>query len=43
VDGNHLEVVQFLLASGAKLGEHKAAMLEAAKTPEMRAVLEAAE
>jgi ankyrin repeat protein len=43
VNENHLEVVQFLLASGAKLGEHKAALLEAAKTPEMRAVLEAAE
>jgi ankyrin repeat protein len=43
VNENHLEVVQFLLTSGAKLGEHKAALLEAAKTPEMRAVLEAAE
>jgi hypothetical protein len=43
VNENHLEVVQFLLASGAKLGEHKASLLEAAKTPEMRAVLEAAE
>jgi len=43
VNENHLEIVQFLLASGAKLGEHKASLLEAAKTPEMRAVLEAAE
>jgi hypothetical protein len=30
-------------ASGAKLGEHKAALIEAAKTPEMSAVLEAAD
>jgi len=43
VNENHLDVVRLLLASGAKLGEHKAALLEAAKAPEMRALLEAAE
>jgi ankyrin repeat protein len=43
VNENHPEVVKLLLASGAKLGEHKAALLEAAQTPEMRALLEAAE
>jgi ankyrin repeat protein len=43
VNENHLTVVQLLLASGAKLGEHKAALVEAAQTPEMRAALEAAE
>ena len=43
VNENHLDVVKLLLASGAKLGEHKAALVEAAKTPEMRALLEAAE
>ena len=43
VNEDHLDVVKLLLASGAKLGEHKAALIEAAKTPEMRAVLEAAE
>ncbi|HYH46645.1 MAG TPA: ankyrin repeat domain-containing protein [Thermoanaerobaculia bacterium] len=43
VNENHLEVVRLLLASGAKLGEHKPALLEAAKTPEMKALLEAAE
>lgn len=43
VNEDHLDVVQLLLASGAKLGEHKAALVEAAKTPEMRALLEAAE
>lgn len=43
VNENHLEVVKLLLEAGAKLGEHKAALLEAAKTPEMRALLEAAE
>jgi hypothetical protein len=31
------------LRGGSKLGEHKAALLEAAKHPEMRALLEAAE
>jgi hypothetical protein len=30
-------------AAGAKLGEHKQALIEAAKEPEIRAVLEAAE
>ena len=39
----NLEMCQALLASGAKLGEHKAALLEAAKTPEMRELLEKAE
>ena len=43
VNENHLEVVRLLITSGAKLGEHKAALVEAATTPEMRAVLEAAE
>lgn len=43
VNENHLEVVRLLIESGAKLGEHKAALVEAAKTPEMKAVLEAAE
>jgi ankyrin repeat protein len=39
---NHLDVVHRLLEAGAKLGEHKAEILEAATTPEMRAALEAA-
>lgn len=43
VNEDHLDVVRLLLASGAKLGEHKAALIEAAKTPAMRALLEAAE
>lgn len=43
VNEDHLDVVKLLLASGAKLGEHKAILVEAAKTPEMRALLEAAE
>jgi ankyrin repeat protein len=43
VNENHLEVVRLLLASGARLGEHKQSLVEAAKEPEMRALLEAAE
>lgn len=43
VNENHLEVVRLLLASGARLGEHKQSLVEAAKEPELRAVLEAAE
>jgi ankyrin repeat protein len=43
VNENHLEVVRLLLAAGAKLGEHKQGLLEAAKEPELRALLEAAE
>jgi hypothetical protein len=43
VNENHLEVVRLLLASGAKLGEHKQSLIEAAKEPELRALLEAAE
>ncbi len=43
VNENHLEVVRLLIESGAKLGEHKAALVEAAQTPEMKGVLEAAE
>lgn len=43
VNENHLEVVRLLLTSGAKLGEHKQALVEAAKEPEMRALLEAAD
>jgi len=43
VNEDHLDVVRLLLASGAKLGDHKAALIEAAKAPEMRALLEAAD
>jgi len=43
VNESHLDVVQLLLESGAKLGEHKADLVGAAKTPEMRALLEAAD
>jgi hypothetical protein len=43
VNENQLETVRLLIESGAKLGEHKAALVEAAKTPEMKAVLEGAE
>ena len=43
VNENHLEVVRLLLASGARLGEHKQSLVEAAKEPELRALLEAAE
>lgn len=43
VNENHIEVVRLLLASGAKLGEHKQSLVEAAKEPELRALLEAAE
>ena len=43
VNEDHPEVVKLLLESGAKLGKHKDALLEAAKTPEMRELLEGAE
>ena len=43
VNEDHPEVVKLLLEAGAKLGEHKQALLEAAKTPEMRELLENAE
>lgn len=43
VNENHLEVVRLLLAAGAKLGEHKQSLIEAAKEPELRALLEAAD
>lgn len=43
VNENHLEVVRLLLASGAKLGEHKEALVQAAKSPEMAELLRAAE
>ena len=43
INEKHLDVVKLLLASGAKLGEHKAELLDAATDPEIRAVLEAAE
>ena len=43
VNENHLEVVRLLLASGARLGEHKQSLIEAATNPEIRALLEAAE
>ncbi|HET9766425.1 MAG TPA: ankyrin repeat domain-containing protein [Thermoanaerobaculia bacterium] len=43
VNEDHPEVVKLLLESGARLGEHKAALLEAAKTPAMRELLERAE
>jgi ankyrin repeat protein len=37
------EVVALLLKAGAKLGEHKETMLKSAKSPAVRALLEAAE
>ncbi|HYG64442.1 MAG TPA: ankyrin repeat domain-containing protein [Thermoanaerobaculia bacterium] len=43
VNENHPEVVRLLLKSGAKLGEHKQTLVEAATHPEIRAMLEAAE
>jgi ankyrin repeat protein len=43
INENHLEVVKLLLESGAKLGEHKQDLIDAAKEPEMRALLEAAD
>lgn len=43
VNENHPEVVQLLLSAGAKLGDHKQSLVEAAPTPEIRALLEAAE
>jgi ankyrin repeat protein len=43
VNEDHLDVVRLLLASGARVGEHKETMLQAAKTPEMRELLENAE
>jgi ankyrin repeat protein len=43
INEDHPEVVSLLLEAGAKPGEHKAALLEAAKSPAMRALLEAAE
>ena len=43
VNEDHPEVVKLLLEAGAKLGEHKDALLEAAKTPEMRELLAKAE
>jgi len=43
VNEDHPDVVKLLLASGAKLGEHKETLVGAAKNPEMRALLEAAE
>jgi ankyrin repeat protein len=43
VNENHLDVVRLLLTSGAKLGEHKQDLVEAAKDPEIRALLAAAE
>lgn len=43
VNENHLEVVRLLLGAGARLGEHKSALMDAAKTPEMLALLDAAE
>jgi ankyrin repeat protein len=44
VNENHPEVVALLLQSGAKLGEHRDALLEAASAhPEVRKLLEAAE
>jgi uncharacterized protein len=42
INENHLDVVRLLLASGAKLGEHKENLVGAATSPEMRALLEAA-
>jgi ankyrin repeat protein len=40
---NHLDAVRLLLKSGAKLGEQKAELIEAATSPEMRELLEKAE
>jgi ankyrin repeat protein len=43
INENHLDVVRLLLASGARLGEHKQDLIGAAQSPEMKALLEAAE
>jgi ankyrin repeat protein len=43
VNENHVEVVELLLASGAAPGEHRQALLDAAKSPQMRALLTPAE
>jgi len=43
INEDHLDVVKLLLASGAKLGEHKGELVEAAKTPEMKGLLAAAD
>jgi len=43
INENHLDTLKLLLKLGAKLGSHKDELLEAAKTPEMREVLQAAE
>lgn len=43
VNEGHVEVVKLLLDSGAKLGEHKEALIEAAKEPKLKALLEAAQ
>ncbi len=43
INEKHLDVVKLLLASGAKLGDHKTELLEAATDPEIREALEAAE
>jgi uncharacterized protein len=43
VNEDHAEVVELLLESGARLGEHKTALLEAARSPAVRELLEHAE
>ena len=43
INENQVEAVRLLLDAGAKLGGQKVELLEAAKSPEMRALLEAAE
>jgi protein DGCR14 len=43
VNEDHVDVVKRLLGAGAKLGEHRERILGAAKSPQMTAVLEAAE
>ena len=43
VNENHPEVVKLLLASGARLGDHKQSLVDAAPSSEIRALLEAAE
>lgn len=40
---NHLDTVRLLLKSGAKLGDQKAELIEAATSPEMRELLQKAE
>jgi ankyrin repeat protein len=43
VQENHLDVVKFLLKSGAKVGQKKKLLLDAAKTPEMKKLIQGAQ